>query len=313
MTDEEIKEYARGLILGACEAVNFPEAVPKVESENGEIGFEFDISSELVKGYIVYSPQPYIEFIIRTMQATPIISDGALGEFQRARAEAILMELTKLIMRMMLGELKGSATSLPFFVHMLIEKFYLNYNFFLKNRTQQMSEIDEIIDTLNIARKERIFDLAKEVYEETVAAPQFLFAELYDEYLIHWKQAKTLYTKNRKLSNVLNIVKDTFKFLSKDLVDKLALRGENEPSALAFESASRHLNTPVAESASKSTRNRYLSDSRKQREIVSDEIAQAAYDKYITYRREYLETIKELQKKFKEPFERVLFQGNSKF
>jgi len=285
MSEEEIKKLAIGLILEACDATNFPDTIPKLESEDGEVGFEIDVTSRLVRGSIIYSPQPCIEWLIKHLN-DQISEEDAFADFKREQYKDIVGQVAVLIMQLMVDELKFAANSLPALASELFETFFLDREFLRKTKSQKRQRINKVLETVNNNRQERILRLA-EKYHSTISPPQYLFCHFYDMFLETWQEAKKCYTQNKKYRNTSQIVKAAFPDLPEDLIDQLGdLDLETaRASTIALEHAARAVQLPSKVTPGR-TIQRYLKDSRDQRNQVSTEDALNAFNKYCDFLRE---------------------------
>ena len=280
MTDEEIKELARSIILEACETANVPESMLK-ESEDGRIAFEIDISTPFAEGHIFYSPQPYIEMQFKAVESELTFENG----LAKIHAETFCNDLHNvalLIIKMMIPDLKTSAGAIPYLAGELIRVFSKK-GFFKKTDAQQRQQINELIDKINLGRKKGVYELAKEYYED-MSIPQFLFYEIYEAQKKEWQAASDFYKDIKKTHKALKLVKDEFPLLPEEFIKMLSLKHESAPAKIALKCTawllSSLLNVPD-ETASERTLKRYLQESKNQRKSVSDEDFKKAFDQWV--------------------------------
>lgn len=286
MTDEEIKECALEIIQMAYQTADLPSSVSIVESEEGIIGFKFDISSDFVSGYTVYSPQPFLEKLIKSLNTQENDSEDNLvnNVLQKMRPQytfSFAQDMAEIITKMMVREFTGVAHFLLYLAQDVFNIAYLDQKISLKTKRQQIGQFQEIIQKRNAPRNERILSLLRE-YTLEKPAPQYIFCDVYKLQLKHWQGAKKCYTENKKYQNPLEMVKSAFNYLPEDLINLLEDMNEDtaQPSSIALEHTAQMFHLPAM---AKRTLERYLTDSKTQREKISDEEAERALNEFIDF------------------------------
>lgn len=289
---EPFREYAKNLILEVYESVDFLELnsefkhftselefVRKIENIDGEIEFCYSFSSGLGKITMCYSPQPFVEKFLKGLKELAIAeenSNGTPAEVVEYIDQENFKIVVKILLLNMLSESLDFVSSQPILALETAEIIRGIKKFGAKNQER----INQVIEILNKDRKDRITKLTKQ-FSKNCFPPQYIFCDVYETHKKEWESAKSCYKQNQKYADAIKMVKVAFPHLPEDLVEKFSDNDKeiSRPSNLALESTSRHLNTPnkvVGRSLQ-----RYLQDSRKQRQKVSDKQAEATYNAYI--------------------------------
>ncbi len=298
MTDAKVKEYARNVILNACESVGLSiegesdirihpagkASVVVVESETGEIGFQCDYSSPFGKSTTIYSPQPFIEWlkILLDKQLNSPKYSHIPAEYIRISSDEKISDIAKVLVSIVASEM-WDATHQTAILSRRIANLLSSPNLAHQSENQLIEQISVLISNVNVNRSERILVLAKQQIEN-LSAPQYVFCDVYDSLLEQWREAKKFYNRNKRFANCLVSLKATYPDLPEDLIHRLTIPQsyDSQPAKLAFEHTASMLNIPNIPTADRSQA-RYLSKSRELRAEVSDEDVQTALDRFVSF------------------------------
>ncbi len=265
MSEEEIKEEAKRIISWEWESVkrfNESEQFFLRESEEGEIEFCINIEKgDLGRGEIFYSPQPFIEKLIKDREEELEFAKDdppAALEIHRWYLNLRINETASILIRNIEGDLGLAIAEQGV---RALSAFYEGTKNIPSSQEYLVSSKNELMEFSN-QRKERIKSFVKELQKRDVM-PQVLFCYIYEKQKELWTEVKACYKKNIGYKNCLAMVKAQFPNLPNDLVEMLADPDPyaSKPSTLALYGAAKISNVPENLSSQRALQD-YLKESR---------------------------------------------------
>ena len=288
MSEKEIQEEAKEIILQVCESVektSESERFVLTKTADGELVFviKFDEGC-LGKGTVFYSPQPFIENLIRLREEELQVAKNtslATLELVRLYWEMKISETANILINIIQGEFKMA----------IAQQGVLALSIFCEGTKEILASQDVLATTK--AALEDVLKQQEEVRKFFVknlnqrhTAPQIIFCHIYKTQLKLWNEVKDCYKQNKKYKNCLAMVKAQFPNLPNELVEKLADDAldpyDSMPSSLALRATAMITNAPKKLSSIRSLYD-YLEGSKKLQETVSKEEIRDALLNYMAY------------------------------
>lgn len=246
---EEIAELAAEHLIAAWEdqaVIPDPDKLEIRENKQGEIEFYFKIEDPLYgKCEITYSPQNFIKSLIAAsnfdyMEYCEAHPSEAKQDVARTLIDKRISRVTSILVRNLLYSFTGMVYSQPDLATAIYDEAAKKMSASVTKLTHTGGTVDEHLNK----QKENIDFFIRDTLKGEYA-PLELFCWFFDEWYPQWIEAKRFYTQVKKLKNPLDRVKQEFPKLFPDLIDQIALQGEqNSPKSLALISAARVARMP---------------------------------------------------------------------
>jgi hypothetical protein len=288
MIDELTRETAKKIILDVWydrANQNNHERISIRESSTGEVYFYLKVDEgDLGKGQIFYSPQPFVEELVR--QAQEELGYHAENSSQSTQELALMYWERKI----------GDTTSI--LVHNMQDEFnlvlaqqgVLALSIFYEGSKQipasekSLIPVKQALEDFSKQRTKRLAFFLNEI-KASHTAPQVLFSYFYEEQHELWKIVKQCYKDSQKYPNPIEMVKTAYPHLAADLVERLADldRYARQPAILALHATAKITNVPENISSVRALQ-KYLRGSKKLREKMSQE----EFEKVLIHFLEYI-------------------------
>lgn len=246
---EEIADLAANHLIVAWEdqaVIPDPSELDIRENERGEIEFHYKVEDGFYgKCEITYSPQKFIESLIAVsnfdyMEYCKENISEAKQDIARTLIEKRISRITSIIVRNLLYSFSGLVYSQPELAVAIYDEAAKKMSASVTENRFTAGTVNEYLNT----KKENIDFFIRDTLKGEYA-PLELFCWFFDSWYPQWVEAKKFYTQVKRLKNPLDRVKQEFPKLFPDLIDQIALQGEqNSPKTLALISAARVARMP---------------------------------------------------------------------
>jgi hypothetical protein len=292
MTHAEVSEYANRLIMKAVQRYGLADYSDGTTSfktrvnEIGEVEFVCAHSSDRGRFEWRFAPQLYIEWQVREMAENIEYcrSKGMPVDAMKQHWETDIFNIVSIMIRLLTDEFIDTI-KFPVMAEE-VSRLVCDSDVAKRSDKEFLRLAGEIVWKRYESQTKTIYRLHEE-QKQRYSAPRFLFCDVYDQQLRVWQEVKKCYKKVAECDRPVPMLEANFPELDPDLLRR-ACDVDNYtsmPSSIALEAAARFVQAPVMGKL-KSSLDRYLRQSREDRKEVTDQEAKAAYEKFVTDKRE---------------------------